>query len=140
MNAVGLPELEIRGWVRPDGRRGRWIEPFVLMLIADGPIHGYSVISRLNQLGVTSDGIDVGMVYRTLREFDSQGLVRTKWGLEEGPPRREYRLTSKGSEVFDEWVGVMGERRRLIEAFLDGARQMGRPVAAARSGRQGLDP
>ena len=126
MNATGLHEPEIRGWVRSDGRRGRWIEPFLLLLIADGPIHGYSVISRLNGMEVASEGIDVGMVYRTLREFESQGLVKTKWGLEEGPPRREYRLTAKGLQVLDEWVGVMAERRRLIEAFLDGAGQMGR--------------
>jgi hypothetical protein len=51
----------------------------VLPLIADGPIHGYSVIRRLDQLGVSSDGIDVGMAYRTMREFDAKGLVRTRW-------------------------------------------------------------
>ena len=43
----------VRGWVRPAGRRGRWIEPFVLLLIAEGPVHGYSVISQLNKFGLT---------------------------------------------------------------------------------------
>ena len=120
----------IRGWIRPGGRRGRWIEPFVLMLIAEGPIHGYSVIAQLNQLGLNSDGVDVGMVYRTLREFEAEGLVRTKWGLEEGPPRREYRLTSKGHEALDDWVAVMVERRRIIKVFLDRSRRIQRPRGA----------
>jgi DNA-binding PadR family transcriptional regulator len=127
MNAKDDPKPPIRGWVRTGARRGRWIEPFVLLLVAEGPIHGYSVIARLNDLRVNSDGIDVGMVYRTLRELDADGLVKTKWGLEEGPPRREYRLTPKGREVLDEWVAVMVERRRLIKAFLDRSRRIERP-------------
>ncbi len=117
----------VRGWVRPGARRGRWIEPFVLLLIAEGPIHGYSVISQLNKLGLNSDGVDVGMVYRTLRELEAEGLVSTKWGLEEGPPKREYQLTANGQESLDEWVAVMIERRRLIKTFLERRRRIGGP-------------
>jgi DNA-binding PadR family transcriptional regulator len=127
MHAEGQTTTPIRGWVRPGARRGRWIEPFVLLLIAEGPVHGYSVISQLNELGLNSDGVDVGMVYRTLRELEAEGLVTTRWGLEEGPPRREYRLTSKGYEVLDDWVAVMVERRRLIEVFLERSRRIERP-------------
>ena len=115
----------VRGWVRPGARRDRWIEPFVLLLIAEGPIHGYSVISQLNKLGLNADGVDVGMVYRTLRELEAEGLVRTKWGLEEGPPKREYRLTADGHARLDEWVAVMIERRRLIRSFLERRRRIG---------------
>ena len=124
MHAKDRTKAPIRGWVRPGTRRGRWIEPFVLLLIAEGPIHGYSVIAQLNELGLNSDGVDVGMVYRTLREFEAEGLVKTKWGLEEGPPRREYRLTTKGHEVLGEWVEVMVERKRLVEAFLERSRRI----------------
>ena len=87
---------------------------------------GYSVIGQLNRLGLNSDGIDVGMVYRTLREFEAEALVKTKWGLKEVLPRREYILTSKGHGVLGEWVEVMVERRRLIKAFLDRTRRMER--------------
>lgn len=112
--------------MRPGARRGRWIEPFVLLLVAEGPTHGYSVISRLDELGLTSNGVDVGMVYRTLRELDAEGLVTTEWGLEEARPRREYRLTSEGRDVLGEWAAVMAERRRLIETFLERNRRIER--------------
>ena len=125
MNAKEKTREPVRGWVRPGGRRGRWIEPFVLLLIAEGPVHGYSVISQLNKLGLNADGVDVGMVYRTLRELEAEGLVRTNWGLEEGPPKREYQLTADGHEALDEWVAVMIERRRLIKAFLERRRRIG---------------
>jgi DNA-binding PadR family transcriptional regulator len=126
MSATEETRNPVRGWVRPGARRGRWIEPFVLLLIAEGPIHGYSVISQLNKLGLNADGVDVGMVYRTLRELDAEGLVRTKWGLEEGPPKREYQLTADGQARLDEWVAVMIERRRLIRSFLERRRRIGR--------------
>ncbi|MEX1296713.1 MAG: PadR family transcriptional regulator [Candidatus Limnocylindrales bacterium] len=102
----------------------------MLLLIAEGPIHGYSVISQLDELGLTADGVDVGMVYRTLRELEAEDLVKTKWGLAEGPPRREYRLTAKGHDVLDEWVAVMTERGRLVEAFLARSRVIRRPRGA----------
>jgi PadR family transcriptional regulator PadR len=130
MYAEDSPDRTIRGWVRPGSRRGRWIEPFVLLLVAEGPIHGYSVINQLNELDLTADGVDVGMVYRTLRELEAEGLVKTKWGLEEGPPRREYRLTATGHDVLDEWVAVMAERDRLVETFLERSRAIKRPRGA----------
>lgn len=118
MSAIDIVGQGIRGWVRPGARRGRWIEPFVLLLVAEQPSHGYSVIGRLDELGLTADGVDVGMVYRTLRELDAEGLVTTEWGLESGPPRREYRLTAEGRHALAEWAAVMVERKRLVEAFL----------------------
>ena len=106
-----------RGWIR-SGRRGRWLEPFVLLLIAEGGAHGYALIQRLDALGVAADGVDVGMAYRTLREFEAAGLVESDWAASQGAPRREYRLSAAGREMLDDWADVMGERRRLIDEFL----------------------
>ena len=60
-----------RGWVRPGGRRGRWLEPFLLRLVAEGETHGSALIARLNALCLAPAGVDVGMAYRTLREFEA---------------------------------------------------------------------
>ncbi len=110
-----------RGWVRPGGRRGRWLEPFLLRLVADGEAHGGALIARLNDLRLAADGVDVGMAYRTLRELEAEGLVASRWVTGVGPARRTYRLTATGHRALDEWIAVMRERARLIDAFLDGA-------------------
>jgi DNA-binding PadR family transcriptional regulator len=107
-----------RGWIRPGGRRGRWLEPFLLLLIAEGVAHGSAIIARLDDLCLTADGVDVGMAYRTLREFEAEGLVVSTWILDDGPPRRSYQLTDAGAAALEEWVAVMRERARLIETFL----------------------
>jgi len=89
--------------------------------MAEGEGHGAALIARLDDLCLAPDGVDVGMAYRTLREFEAEGLVRSTWVTDEGPARRTYRLTDEGREALDEWISVMHERARLIEAFLVGA-------------------
>jgi PadR family transcriptional regulator PadR len=116
------------GWVHPSGPSGRWIEPFVLLLVAERPSHGYALIGRLNELEITSNGVDVGMVYRALRKFDAEGLMETEWELETGSPRRGYRLTALGHQRLDEWVEVMAERKRLTKAFLERSRCLEPPI------------
>jgi DNA-binding PadR family transcriptional regulator len=107
-----------RGWVRQGGRRGRWLEPFLLLLVAEGEAHGYALIARLNELGVSPEGVDVGMAYRTLRELETDGLTRSEWVAESGAPRRAYHLTPGGRAALTEWASVMCDRGRLIDEFL----------------------
>ena len=107
-----------RGW-RPTGPRHRWLEPFLLVLIANGTHHGYGLVARLNVLGVAPGAVDVGELYRTLRELELAGLVRSEWTSPlAGARRREYVLTESGEARLTEWVAVMQERARLVGEFL----------------------
>jgi DNA-binding PadR family transcriptional regulator len=92
--------------------------PFVLALLSEGGAHGYALIARLQEMGVSEGEIDVGQVYRTLRCLENLGHVRSSWSDEPtGPRRREYELTEAGAEALDEWAAVMAERTRLIRDF-----------------------
>jgi PadR family transcriptional regulator PadR len=106
-----------RGWA-PLGARRRWMEPFVLVLLTGGGTHGYSIIAQLEELGITGGQVDVGQVYRTLRDLEQSGYVTSEWSTDPtGPRRREYRLTPAGYAELDEWAAVMKERARLIAEF-----------------------
>jgi DNA-binding PadR family transcriptional regulator len=114
-DAAGVPIHH--GWAPADGRH-RWIEPFVLALLALGRAHGYAVISELETMRTSGGAVDVGQVYRTLRELEAVGLVTSTWSDDPaGPRRREYALTDAGYDVLDEWAAVMKERERLIAEF-----------------------
>ncbi len=119
-----------RGWVRPGGRRGRWIEPFLLALIGDGEIHGAALISRLDELCLAPNGVDVGMAYRTLRELEAEGLVSSTWVLDHPAPRRDYRLSPEGRLALRDWTGVMRERERLVATFLEQVEAIGQDKGA----------
>jgi DNA-binding PadR family transcriptional regulator len=69
-------------------------------------------------MGVTDGPVDVGQVYRTLRDFEAGGLATSSWSSEPvGPQRRDYELTAEGYAALDAWAAVMKERVRLIGEF-----------------------
>jgi poly-beta-hydroxybutyrate-responsive repressor len=105
-----------RGWAQV-GIHHRWMEPFVLALLASGSEHGYAIVGQLAELGITNGPVDVGQVYRTLRELEKQGQVVSAWATGSGPARRDYKLTDAGIAALDEWAAVMKERARLVAEF-----------------------
>jgi DNA-binding PadR family transcriptional regulator len=106
-----------RGW-NPLATRRRWIEPFVLAMLARGSTYGYAIIGRLEEMHISNGSLDVGVVYRTLRDLERIGLVSSSWADESaGPRRRAYQLTAAGLEALDDWAVVMRERARLIGEF-----------------------
>ena len=69
-------------------------------------------------MGITSGPVDIGQVYRTLRDLEATGQVTSSWSSESaGPQRRDYELTEAGYRAIDEWAAVMKERARLIAEF-----------------------
>lgn len=105
-----------RGW-SPVAAHHRWLEPFVLMALASGSTHGYAIIGLLTEIGMSDDALDVGQVYRTLRDLEQNGQIVSTWTTGNGPARRDYTITELGSRALDEWAAVMKERHRLIGEF-----------------------
>ena len=104
----------------------------MLLLVARGTSHGYGLAGRLNALGVAPGAVDVGELYRTLRDLEASGLVRSAW-TDPGAitRRREYVLTQAGDARLVEWAAVMRERARLVDEFLaeyEGARVGAEPA------------
>ena len=114
-DADGAPNH--RGWM-PLATRRRWIEPFVLAMLARGSTYGYAILGRLEEMHISNAALDVGLVYRTLRDLERIGLVSSSWADESaGPRRRAYELTDDGFQALDDWAVVMRERARLIGEF-----------------------
>jgi PadR family transcriptional regulator len=114
-DAAGIPVH--RGWA-PVGSHHRWMEPFVMVLLSVGPAHGYAIVGELAELGITNGSVDLGQVYRTLRDLEAAGQVRSTWSTGgSGPARRDYELTDAGYAALDEWAAVIKERARLIGEF-----------------------
>ena len=108
-----------RGWAPMGGHR-RWMEPFVLAMVGATCGHGYALQSQLDEIGLANGKVDVGQVYRTLRDLEGAGqVVSTLSSDRVGPQRRDYVLTDAGFAALHEWAAVMRERMRLIAEFDD---------------------
>jgi poly-beta-hydroxybutyrate-responsive repressor len=101
----------------------RFVEPAVLLLLAEGPRHGYELLERLPEL-VGEDRVDVGNLYRFMRALEEDGIVESRWDSElPGPAKRTYTLTPTGRSVLDRWAEALAALRGDLQSFLDRYRE-----------------
>ena len=90
----------------------------MLLLLADGPGHGYDLKEQVAEL-VGDDRADVANVYRLLRQLELEGIVRSAWDTAgSGPARRVYRLTTAGRRLLDQWADALRALDVTTHAFL----------------------
>ena len=97
----------------------RFVEPSLLLLLRERPLHGYELIERLPE--VAGEGrIDVGNLYRLLRSLEAEGLVSSEWSAElPGPAKRTYELSDEGRLLLDRWAEALRQAQNDVQGFLD---------------------
>lgn len=94
-----------------------FLRPCLLLLVGEAPSYGYDLLERLRAVGFTK--VDPGLLYRSLRAMEQEGLVRSNWSESEvGPPRRTYELSDEGLDWLHAWAGSLRETERVIGLFL----------------------
>lgn len=62
-----------------------------------GPLHGYSIAARLEQVSGGALRINMGTLYPGLMRLEQRGLVRSEWSVTETSRKaRFYSLTAAG--------------------------------------------
>jgi PadR family transcriptional regulator PadR len=98
----------------------RFVEPALLLLLRERPMHGYELIERLPDVAGEDVRVDVGNLYRILRGLEEEGVVTSEWSADlPGPAKRTYQLTDAGNRLLDRWAAALGETREAIGSFLD---------------------
>ena len=98
----------------------RFVEPALLLLLRERPMHGYELIERVPEVAGEDVRVDVGNLYRILRALEEEGIVTSEWSADlPGPAKRTYQLTDAGKRLLDRWAVALGEARQAIGSFLD---------------------
>ena len=98
----------------------RFIEPSLLLLLREHPVHGYELLERLDDLGGDDGPVGAGNVYRILRALEDEGVVKSEWNAElPGPAKRTYELTAAGRRLLDTWAEALQETQKQIGAFVE---------------------
>ena len=79
------------------------------------PTYGYSLQQRLAEQGFD---IDQGTLYPLLRRLDEQGLLESDWSIDEGRPRKYYRLSAQGAEVLASLTEQWGRMVKVVDGML----------------------
>lgn len=115
-------------WNGGGGRRGGWfmqppmwgfLQPCLLLILKEGPKHGYSLMEELSRRKLLGHNVDVGNLYRTLRRMEGESLVESAWSEQDtGPNKRVYQITPHGEEGLMHWATALEQRTSVIYNFL----------------------
>ncbi|HEX8897998.1 MAG TPA: PadR family transcriptional regulator [Chthoniobacterales bacterium] len=73
------------------------LDLLVLKAVSLGPLHGYGVLLRINQISKGALLIEQGALYPALYRLVRQGLLKTEWDKSDNNRRAKYyELTAKG--------------------------------------------
>lgn len=101
----------------------RFLQPCLLLLIAESPGHGYDLLERLAEFGFERDP---GGLYRALRSLEHEGFLISEWQHSEaGPGRRRYALTEAGRERLHAWGQGLEETLGVVQRYLERWRRAG---------------
>lgn len=75
------------------------LDLLLLGVLAEGPDHGYTVITALRARTDGALDLPEGSVYPALHRLEDAGLLTSEWQPVAGRRRRVYRLTSPGAEA-----------------------------------------
>jgi PadR family transcriptional regulator PadR len=78
--------------------------------------YGYSLRQALARLGMP---VEEGTLYPLLRRLEEQELLASNWKIEDGPPRRYYKLSTKGARLYADltanWRSLVATMDRLLD-------------------------
>jgi len=88
---------------------------YLLASLLDGPLHGYAIIRRVEDLSRSRVKLATGTLYTALDRLTAEGLVRlVHEEVVNGRNRRSYGLTDDGATALRAEALRMAEAARLV--------------------------
>ena len=89
-------------------------------LEALGPLHGYAISARLEQVSAGALQLNMGTLYPALMRLEQRGLVRGNWGATDTKRRaRFYELTAAGRRQLTKEKQAWERMSGIIDTLLE---------------------
>jgi PadR family transcriptional regulator PadR len=73
------------------------LDLLILKVVTLGPIHGYAIAQRMQQISRDAVQVQQGSLYPALHRLENKGLLAAEWkDTETGRQAKFYHLTAKG--------------------------------------------
>lgn len=91
------------------------LDLLVLKTLDDGPLHGYAIAQRINQISRTLLEVPQGSLYPALHRLELRRWLEAEWiETESGRRAKVYQLTRKGRAELEREIA---DWRRLSQAI-----------------------
>ncbi len=95
------------------------LDLLILKAVSLGPLHGYGVLLRIQQISGEGLVIQQGSLYPALYRLEHQGAIASEWGESENNRRAKYyKLTRAGRERLGEETRKWNRMAGIIGAIL----------------------
>ena len=95
------------------------LDLLILKTVALGPLHGYSIAQRIQQISRDVLQVRQGSLYPALHRLEERGLLDAEWGeTETGREAKFYRLSRSGKAQLDRETANWDQVARAIYAIL----------------------
>ncbi|HEY1984608.1 MAG TPA: PadR family transcriptional regulator [Terracidiphilus sp.] len=97
------------------------LDLLILKAVSLGPLHGYGVLLRIQQISGEELIIQQGSLYPALYRLEHQGAIASEWGESENNRKAKYyRLTAAGRHRLEEetqkWKRMAGIMASVLRA------------------------
>src|ERR1700753_2937147 len=96
------------------------LDMLILKAVSLGPLHGYGVLLRIEQISGKQLLIQQGSLYPALFRLEHQGLIASEWGESENKRRAKfYQLTAAGRKQLRTETTKWNRMSELIAGILN---------------------
>lgn len=91
-------------------------------LEAMGPLHGYGIARRIEQISGEILSVNYGTLYPALLKLEQEGDIASEWGVSENNRKAKfYKLTRSGRKRLAHEARKWGQTTAILEKFLGAA-------------------
>jgi transcriptional regulator len=95
------------------------LDLLILKAVSLGPLHGYGVLLRIQQISGEELVVQQGSLYPALYRLEHQGAIASEWGESENNRRAKYyKLTPLGQERLGEETAKWERMAGIIGTIL----------------------
>src|ERR1039457_740991 len=103
------------------------LDLLILKAVSLGPLHGYGVLLRIQQISGEELVIQQGSLYPALYRLEHQGAIASEWGESENNRRAKYyRLTAAGQERLGQETAKWNRMAGIIGVILSATPELAR--------------
>lgn len=106
-----------------DKKKDIWQGTLALMVLKTletmGPLHGYGIARRIEQISGDRLAINYGTIYPALLKLEQEGYIASEWGASENNRKAKYyKLTRAGRRQVEKETHEWEQTTAILARFL----------------------
>jgi PadR family transcriptional regulator, regulatory protein PadR len=84
-----------------------------------GPLHGYGLARRIEQISDNNLSVNYGTIYPALLKLEQEGCISSEWGVSDNNRKAKYyKLTRAGRKQIQESAREWAKTNNILKRFL----------------------